>query len=204
MAQAFVLNYLGASSVRLILWFHFCLSGSFLNFFLLKECVKSRMQSGRSSGFVRSSSFPIFCCPLLLSSIVCILQFLGVNNISWCFVLYVPRHLVNFIVPLFQSTFGLCFTSQSYPKNISVLFKSVTAALIHFLYPLIFTFSGTTCVTSPFFVLSTLKTLNSTRKTRASFRSGSLTGIYLQISYVNILVSWTLLVKRPICWTISI
>jgi len=43
----------------------------------------------------------------------------------------------------------------------------------------------------------------SIKKIRTSFKTGSLTGTYLWTSYVNILVSWTLLVKRPTCWTIS-
>ena len=67
---------------------------------------------------------------------------------------------MNFIVPLFQSTSGLCFTNQSYPKNMSIPFKSVTAASIHSLCPLISTSSSANCVTSLFFVLSALKTLN--------------------------------------------
>ena len=79
---------------------------------------------------------------------------------SWCFDLHVFGHLVNHIVPLFQFTSGLCFTNQSYSKNISVSFKSVTTALICSLYLLISTFSSTNHITSPFFVPSVLKTLN--------------------------------------------
>ena len=41
------------------------------------------------------------------------------------------------------------------------------------------------------------------QKTRSSFKTGSLTGIYLWTSYVNILVSQIPLVKWPTCWTIS-
>jgi len=67
---------------------------------------------------------------------------------------------VNYIVPLLQSTSELCFTNQLYPKNMSVLSKSVTIALICFLCPLISTSNGVNQVTSPFFVPSMLKTLN--------------------------------------------
>ena len=79
---------------------------------------------------------------------------------SWCFVLHVLGHLMNCIVPLFQSISELCFTNQSYPKNMSVPFKSMTAALICSLCLLISTSSGTNRITSPFFVSSTLKTSN--------------------------------------------
>jgi len=65
---------------------------------------------------------------------------------------------VNFIVSLFQSTFGLCFTNQLYPKNMFMPFRSVTAVLIHSLCPLITTSNSANLVTSPFFVLSALKT----------------------------------------------
>ena len=37
----------GASSVKLILWSYSCLSGSFLNFFLLNKCVNSWTYFGR-------------------------------------------------------------------------------------------------------------------------------------------------------------
>ena len=53
----------------------------------------------------------------------------------------------------------MCFTNQLYPKNMSVPFRSVTAASIHSLCPLISTSSGTNLVTSPFFVPSALETL---------------------------------------------
>ena len=79
---------------------------------------------------------------------------------SWWFILYVLEHLVNFIIPLSQSTSGLCFTNQSYFKNISMPFRSVTAASICSLCLLISTSNGVNLVTSPFFVLSTLKTSN--------------------------------------------
>ena len=65
---------------------------------------------------------------------------------------------MNFIVSLFQSTSGLYFTNQSYSKNMSVLFRSVTATSICSLCPLISTFNSMNLVTSPFFVLSALKT----------------------------------------------
>ena len=119
--------------------------------------VKGQMQSRRSSGFVRSSFFPIFCCSLSFS-VVCVLLF-DINDMSWWFILQVLEHLVNFIVPLFQSTSGLCFTNQSYSKNMSMPFRSVTAASIRSLCPLIYTSSSTNLVTSLFFVPSALKTL---------------------------------------------
>ena len=67
---------------------------------------------------------------------------------------------MNFMVLFFQLTSGLCLTSQSCSKNISVLFRSVTAASSCFLWPLISISKGTTLVTSLFFILSTLKTSN--------------------------------------------
>ena len=82
------------------------------------------------------------------------------NNMSWWSVLHVLGHLVNCIVSLLQSTSGLCFTNQSYSKNISMPFKFVTTTLIYSLYSLISTSSGTNHVTSLFFVLSILKTSN--------------------------------------------
>jgi len=146
------------SSIRSILWFHFHLSGSFLNFFLLNRWVNSQIYSGRSSRFVGSSSFPISCCSLFWLSIGCILQFL--NNIFWCCVLQFLGHLVNYIVPIFQFISGLCLTNQSYSRNMSVLFISITAVSICYLCLLILTFSSTNLVTSPFLVPSALKTLN--------------------------------------------
>ena len=67
---------------------------------------------------------------------------------------------MNYIVSLLQSTSGLCFTNQSYPKNMSVPFGSMTAVLICSLCSLISTSSGTNHITSPFFIPSVLKTLN--------------------------------------------
>ena len=107
---------------------------------------------------VGSGSFSISCYPFLLSSVAYALQFLSVNDMSWWFVLYVLGHLINCIVSLLQSTSGLCFTNQSYLKNISMPFKFVTTASICSLYPLISTSSSANHVISPFFILSTLKT----------------------------------------------
>ena len=67
---------------------------------------------------------------------------------------------MNHIVLLLQSTSVLYFTNQSYPRNMSMPFRSMTVASICSLCPLISTSSSATCVTSPFFVLSTLKTSN--------------------------------------------
>ena len=52
------------------------------------------------------------------------------NVISWYYILHPLRDLVKYIIPLFQFTSELYLTNQSYSKNISVLFKSVTAILI--------------------------------------------------------------------------
>ena len=79
---------------------------------------------------------------------------------SWWFVLYVFEHLINHIISLLQSISGLCFTNQSYPKNMSMPFKSMTTTSICSLCPLIFTSNGANWVTSLFFVLSVLKTSN--------------------------------------------
>ena len=64
------------------------------------------------------------------------------------------------MVLFFQLTFRLCLTSQSCPKNMSILFKSATAASNYSLWPLILISKGATLVTSPFFVLFALKTSN--------------------------------------------
>ena len=63
-------------------------------------------------------------------------------------------------VPVFQYISGLCLINQSYPKNMSIPFKSVTTVSICSLYLLISTFSSTNHVTFPFLILSTLKILN--------------------------------------------
>jgi len=70
------------------------------------------------------------------------------------------RHLINCIVSIFQFTSGLCLTNQLCPRNIFMLFKSVTSVLICSLYLLISTSSSANHVTSLFLVLSVLKTLN--------------------------------------------
>ena len=74
--------------------------------------------------------------------------------------MHIFEYLVNHIVPVLQFTSGLCLTNQSYPKNISIPFRSMTAASICSLCSLISTSSGTNQVTSSFFVPSVLKTLN--------------------------------------------
>ena len=61
---------------------------------------------------------------------------------------------------IFQLTSRLCLTSQLWSKNISILFKSITAASSVSLCPLISISRGIIFVTSPFFVPSVLKTLN--------------------------------------------
>ena len=70
------------------------------------------------------------------------------------------RYLVNFIILFFQLTSRLCLTSQLWPKNIFTPFKSVTAASSCSLCLSISISRGTTLVTSLFFILSVLKTLN--------------------------------------------
>ena len=64
------------------------------------------------------------------------------------------------MVLFFQLTSGLCLTSQSCPKNMSVLFKSATATSNCSLWPLILISRSATLVTSLFFVLFALKTSN--------------------------------------------
>ena len=70
------------------------------------------------------------------------------------------RHLINCMVSIFQFTSGLCLTNQLCPRNIFMLFKSVTSVLICSLCLLISTSSSANHVTSLFLVLSVLKTLN--------------------------------------------
>ena len=105
-----------------------------------------------------SNFFSISSCSLFWLSIGYNLLFL--NNISWSSVLWIFRHLINYIVSIFQFTSGLCLTNQLYPKNISILFKSVITALVCFLYLLILTSISIYYVTSLFLILSVLKTLN--------------------------------------------
>ena len=91
-------------------------------------------------------------------SIACIL--LVLNSIFWYFILHDPRHLVNYILPFFQFTSGLCLTNQSCSKNMSTPFKSITATSMYSLYLLILISSGATFVTFLFLVPSVLYTLN--------------------------------------------
>jgi len=114
----------------------------------------------KSSRFVGSSSLPISCFLLSVSSISCSLYILNVNEMSWCYILYSLGYLANCIVLIFQFTSGLYLTNQLYSKNISVSFKSITAMLIFSVCLLISHSSGTNLVTSSFLVLSALKTSN--------------------------------------------
>ena len=155
---AFVFNAFEVSSIRFLLWSHSCHSSNFSNFFLLNKCVKGQMYPGKSSEFVLSSSFPILLLSCAIVSIAWVL--LVLNSISWCFILQLSGHLVNFIILFFQLTSGLYLTNQSWPKNISVSFKSVTAASSYSLCLLISISSSTTLVTSLFFIPSALKTSN--------------------------------------------
>ena len=118
------------------------------------------MYSGRSFRFFGSSFFPIFYCPLFLSSVGYILLVFDINNISWYYVLHSFGHLINCIIPEFQFTSGLCLTNQSYPKNMSMPFKSMTTVSMCSLCLLICSSSSANLVTSPFLVPSVLKTLN--------------------------------------------
>ena len=114
------------------------------------------MYSSRSSGFVGSGSFPISDLSLFCISFACVL--LVLNSIFWYFILYDSGYLVNHILPSFQSTSGLCLTNQLCPQNISVSFKSITAASKVSLYLLISTSSSAILVTSLFLVLFALNT----------------------------------------------
>ena len=97
----------------------------------------------------------LFCSVISIAFVLLVL-----NLMSSCFIVQLPRYLVNLIVLFFQLTSGLCLTSQLYPKNMSVLFESVTVVSNCFLWPLILISRGATLVTSPFFVLFALKTSN--------------------------------------------
>ena len=99
----------------------------------------------------------VFYLCLLLD---CNILVLDINKMSWCFVLHSFGHLVNHTVLLAQLTSELYLTNQSYPKNMSVLFESMTTALTFSICLLIPTSSGTNLVTSLFLVLSALNTLN--------------------------------------------
>ena len=116
------------------------------------------MYSGKSSEFVASGFFSILPLSYSLFSMACVL--LVLNSMSWCFILQLSGNLVNYIVLFFQLTSGLCLTNQSCPRNMSILFKSITAAFNCSLYLLILTSRGATLVTSPFFVPFALKTSN--------------------------------------------
>jgi len=63
---------------------------------------------------------------------------------------------VNYILPSFQFTSVLCLTNQLYPRNMFISFRSITEALICFLYLLISTSSDAILVTSLFLVPSAL------------------------------------------------
>ena len=116
------------------------------------------MYSSKSSEFIFSGFFPIL--PFFYSLVSVSWVLLVLNLISWYFILQLSRHLINFIISFFQLTSELCLTSQSWPKNMSILFKSTTTASICSLYLLILISRGVTLVISPFFVLSMLKTSN--------------------------------------------
>ena len=135
-----------------------------MNFFLLNKCVKGQIYSGRSSRFIESGFLPISCCSLSWLSIF--YAHLVLNSISWYFVLHNLEHLVNYILSSFQFTSGLYLTNQLCPRNISVLFKSVTTTLMYSLCLLILTLSSTILVTSLFLVLFTL---NTSKKKSTSF-----------------------------------
>ena len=96
-----VFNSFGVISSKLISWFYPLLSSSFSNFFLLNRCVNSQIYSGKSSRLVESGFLPISWYSLSVSFIGFILLVLDVNAISWCYVLYPFRYLVNHIFSLF-------------------------------------------------------------------------------------------------------
>ena len=97
----------------------------------------------------------MFCSLFFVAYILLVLNF-----ISWCFILHNPRHLVNYIILFFQLISGLCLTSQSCSQNMSMLFRSITAASNCSLCLLILISRGAILLISLFFVLSVLKTLN--------------------------------------------
>ena len=141
------------------------------------------MYSSKSSGFVLSGSFPISPLSCSLLSIVSIaLVLLDLNHMSSCFIVQFSRYLVNLIVLFFQLTSGLCLTSQSCPRNMSVPSKFVTAASNVSLRPLILISRDTILVTSPFFILLALNT------SKEKF-----------IGFVGILLSLTNCSSIPVC-----
>ena len=122
--------------------------------------MNDQMYSGKSSRFVLSGSFPISLLSCSWLSFVSVsLVRLELNCISLCIIMQFPGHLVNLMVPFLQLTSGLCLTSQSCPKNISIPSKSITATSKVSLCLLISISRGATLVTSPFFVPSVLNTL---------------------------------------------
>ena len=127
-----------------------------------------------------SSFLPI--SPLSCSLIFIAFVLLVLNLMSSCFIVQLSRHLVKLMVLFSQLTSGLCLTSQLYSKNMSVLFKSVIATSNCSLWLLISISRGATLVTSPFFVLSALKTSNEKL-----------------ISFVFILLFLTICSSIPIC-----
>jgi len=118
------------------------------------------MYFGRSLGFVRSGSLsPLFDSS---SSFGSSLFDHRVNYIDSCSILQCPGHLVNCMTLSFQSTSGLCSTSQSYSRNRSVSLISDTTALICLMCPFELISKGTNSliVFSPFLDLSKLYILN--------------------------------------------
>ena len=101
---------------------------------------------------------------------------------SWCFILQDSGYFVNCIVLFFQLISRLCLTSQLCPKNMSVLFKSVTTVSSCSLCPLILIYKDAILVTSPFFVLSVLNTSNKKL-----------------IGFIWILLSFTSCSSIPVC-----
>ena len=134
-------------------------------------------------------SFPISPLSCFLVSIACVL--LVLNSMSWCFILQDSGHLIDYIVSFFQLTSGLCLTIQSCSKNISIPFRSVTAASSYSLCLLILISKSATLVTFPFFVLFALKTSNKKLISFVwillSFTNCSLNSIYVHLKSTSIL-----------------
>ena len=154
------MSFFGASFVKLISWSHSCLSGSFSNFFLLNKCINGWIYFRRSSGFVGSSSLsPPFDSS---SSFGSSLLDHGVNRIDLCSVLQCSGYLVNCITSSFQSTSGLCSTSQSCPRNkfVSLISNTTVSICLMCLFELISRSTNSLIVFSPFLDPSELYTLN--------------------------------------------
>ena len=150
----------GVSSVKLILWSHSHLSGSFSNFFLLNKYMNSWTYFGRSSGFVGLGSLsPPFDSSSFFSN-----NYLnyGINLIDSCSVLQCPGYLVNCITSSFQSTSGLCSTSQSCSRNkfVSLISNTTVSICLMCLFELISRSTNSLIVFSPFLDPSELYTLN--------------------------------------------